>query len=54
VDKFKDPKTGKELFRITDEGDEVLTKEGKKHFKDKKEDKDGTSNTNRPQHSEEG
>ena len=54
MDKFKDPKTGKELFRITDEGEEQMTKEGKKHFKDKKEGKDGTSDTDRPQYTEEG
>jgi hypothetical protein len=56
MDKFYDPKTGKELFRVTDTNKEVVTKEGEKHFKDKKKkkDEDGTSNSNRSQHSEEG
>lgn len=55
MDKFKDPKTGEELFRITDDNKELLTKKGKKFFNDKKEDKeDGTNDNNRPQHVEEG
>jgi len=55
MDKFKDPKTGEELFRITDDNEELLTEKGKKFFKDKKKGKeDGTDDNNGPQHSEEG
>ena len=42
TDKFIDPKTGKELFKINDSNKESFTKDFKKR-KEKKEKKDGTS-----------
>jgi hypothetical protein len=42
TDKFKDPKTGKELFRINDSNQEELS-EDFKAFKKLKDKQDGTS-----------
>lgn len=41
TDKFIDPKTGKEMFKINDSNKETFTKDYKEKLEDKK---DGTSN----------
>ena len=43
ADKFIDPKTGKEMFKINDSNQESFSDEFKKKLKDKK---DGTSDHN--------